>query len=321
MTSRRQFLSVSAGAFGLAFFPFSADATTAPLSGWLSGFMDQTGKYGVAHIDPELNAEVLFYTPLRLHGIYKHPTRAMVVAPSRRPDTEMFVFNMEQKKVNVITSVEGRHFYGHGVFSADGNTYYTTENAYDEEIGVIGIYDVSQNFKRIGEMPSGGIGPHEMKRHGNMLVISNGGILTHPDMGRAKLNIDDMQPNLSYLDLNTGKIIKQYQLPSELNQLSIRHMDMTDEGQVFVGLQDQLKNRRDLALVWKTSGDKLVALPEPEEGWKIFNGYIGSVRATKDSLCVASPAGAAPMSGIKRLTKSNKKMCVEFLTPDTIAFC
>ncbi|WP_417790567.1 DUF1513 domain-containing protein [Terasakiella pusilla] len=290
MISRRQFLSVSAAGLGAVLFPYSAKAA-APLTGWLSGFMDKEGRYGVAHIAPDLSAEILFYTPLRLHGIYKHPTRSLIVAPSRRPDTEMFVFDLDQQKVTVISSAEGRHFYGHGVFSADGNTYYTTENAYDDEIGVIGAYDVTQNFKRIGEMPSGGIGPHEMKCAQDTLVISNGGILTHPNMGRAKLNIDDMQPNLSYLDLRTGKITKQHHLPEKLNQLSIRHMDMTADGQVFIGLQDQLKNRRDLPLVWKTQNDTLTPLSAPQEGWRIFNGYIGSVRATPDSLCVASPRG------------------------------
>lgn len=291
MINRRQFLSVCAGGWGAVLFPRTAKSATQPLAGWLTGFMDGQGRYGVAHIDPALHAKVLFYTPLRLHGIYKHPSRPLIVAPARRPDTEMFVFDLERQNVNVISSAEGRHFYGHGVFSADGNLYYTTENAYDEEVGVIGIYDVTQNFTRIGEMPSGGIGPHEMKRHGKTLVISNGGILTHPHMGRAKLNIDDMQPNLSYLDLETGKIINQHHLPPDLNQLSIRHMDMTADGQVFVGLQDQLKNRRDLPLVWKTHADKLVPLAEPADGWQIFNGYIGSVRATNDSLCVASPRG------------------------------
>jgi hypothetical protein len=36
------------------------------------------------------------------------------------------------------------------------------------------------------------------------LVVANGGILTDPGSGRAKLNIATMRPNLSYLDATSA---------------------------------------------------------------------------------------------------------------------
>lgn len=288
---RRDFIKTSLGALGfVAFAPLPSIAKT-PMEGWLSGFKDDAGRYGVAHIGRDLQSRVLFYTDLRLHGLAKHPTRPVIVAPARRPDRKMFVFDMDRRSVTVIDAAQGRHFYGHGVFSADGKIFYTSESAYDDEKGVIGLYDVGNGFARIGEWNSGGIGPHEMRRFENRLIVANGGILTHPDLGRSKLNLDDMAPNLTVFNLPTGAIERQFVLPERLHQLSIRHIDVDEKATVYIGLQDQIKGRHDLALVWRTEGSELVALEEPEAGWSAFKGYVGSVSAHKGQLCVSSPRG------------------------------
>ena len=79
---------------------------------------------------------------------------------------------------------EGHHFYGHGVFSPEGEVMYTTENAFESGEGMIGVWN-ARDYRRIGQFPSGGIGPHEMllRRDAPGLVVANGGIETHPDTG------------------------------------------------------------------------------------------------------------------------------------------
>ncbi len=306
---RRTFISASMGALGSVFFSPLLEAATI-YKGWLNGFKDDQGRYGIAYIDESFNATPLVYTPIRLHGITKHPTKADIVAPARRPDMQMFVFDMERKALRIIQSDKGRHFYGHGVYSTDGKLFYTTQNAYDEEKGVIGVYDVDQGYKKITEWDSGGIGPHELRLYKNQLIIANGGILTHPDMGRAKLNIDSMAPNLTYLDLETGQINNQLSLPQDLLQLSIRHMDVTQNGTVFVGLQDQLEHRRNLPLVWKTQSGKLQEMTQPTQGWRIFNGYVGSVCTNQNGLCVSSPRGnVIHLWGQKMKALAQKDVC------------
>ena len=97
---------------------------------------------------------------------------------------------------------EGRHFYGHGFFSADGRLLYATENDWEGERGVLGIYDPGAGYARIGEIDTGGIEPHEamLMSDGRTIAIANGGIATHPDFGRTKLNLATMAPSLVYLD-------------------------------------------------------------------------------------------------------------------------
>lgn len=48
----------------------------------------------------------------------------------------------------------------------------------------MGCYDPAQRYRRVGEFPSHGIGPHEMTvlRDGRTLVVANGGYVPHPDV-------------------------------------------------------------------------------------------------------------------------------------------
>jgi len=97
--------------------------------------------------------------------------------------------------VRGIPATAGRHFNGHGCLSANGDVLFTTENDYDEKRGVLGIRD-SKTFQHIGEYDTFGLDPHEVQLmpDGKTLVVANGGIETHPDFGRRKLNLDTMQP-------------------------------------------------------------------------------------------------------------------------------
>ncbi len=293
--NRRDFLKFSSVAAGTTiFFPQVVRASST--GQWLSGYGGQDGGFGVVFINEHMRATPLFRTPHRLHGISKHPHRNEVVAPSRRPGDELFVFNMDDQSIRVIQASNGRHYFGHGVFSPDGRHFYAVENAFDDERGVIGVYDTQSAYKRIGEFDSGGIGPHEVKLHpdGRSVFVANGGILTHPKTGRAKLNLDSMMPTLTELSLSDGATKAETNLPRDMHQLSIRHIDVGKDGTVYVGVQDQNKVRRDVPLVWKWQGTgELLPFERPSEGWGVFKGYIGSVTVDSSSqlLCVSSPRG------------------------------
>jgi hypothetical protein len=58
---------------------------------------------------------------------------------------------------------------------------------------VIGVRDASAGYRHIGELPSHGIGPHDLALLSDerTLVVANGGIRTHPDRRREELNLAD----------------------------------------------------------------------------------------------------------------------------------
>jgi hypothetical protein len=103
---------------------------------------------------------------------------------------------------------------------------------------VIGVYDAEAGYVRVGEWGSGGIGPHELRvLPDGTLLVANGGILTHPDAPRAKLNLDTMAPSLAYLHGRTGALLHAHRLPPHRHRLSIRHLDVNANGWVGVALQ------------------------------------------------------------------------------------
>jgi hypothetical protein len=151
---------------------------------------------------------------------------------SRRPRDRLWEIDLvEGRLTREVTAEAGRHFYGHGVFSRDGSRFYTTENRYSDGAGRISVRD-GADFRRLDEFPSGGIGPHDIHRLADdrTLVVANGGIRTHPERSRVKLNRDRMDSNLAYLDARTGALLERHRPPHP--KLSIRHLAVTARDEV-----------------------------------------------------------------------------------------
>lgn len=275
-----------------------------PMRGWadvggpafLAAARTPTGAYALHGVSA--TGASLFDLPLpaRGHAAAAHPERAEAVAFARRPGTYAVVLDCLTGKVKVeLTAPAGRHFYGHGAFSADGALLFTTENDFEHAAGMIGIWDVSGGYRRLGEFPSGGTGPHELRLmpDGRSLVIANGGIETHPDAGRAKLNIPFMAPNLTYTTLD-GTVLDTVEPPAVEHKNSMRHLAVHGTGQVALALQWQgelsdapallMLHRRGAAPVWAKA---------PEPSHTAMQGYAGSVSFSGDGTAVAitSPRG------------------------------
>ncbi|MEL6584912.1 MAG: DUF1513 domain-containing protein [Pseudomonadota bacterium] len=245
----------------------------------------------------------LFAVPLpgRGHAAAAHPTRAEAVAFARRPGTFALVLDCTNGRVIAeLKAPEGHHFYGHGVFSQDGTRLYTTENAYDLGEGRIGVWNTAAGYQRIASLPSHGVGPHEIIRlpESETLVVANGGIETHPETGRAKLNLDTMRPNLSYLNQH-GELLEQLHLPSDLRLNSIRHIAASPSGEVAIGCQWQGDIADTQPLVWTHKpGERPQPLALSDQNWRAFEGYIGSVAWSGDGaqLIATSPRGGVVLS-------------------------
>ncbi|MEE4379877.1 MAG: DUF1513 domain-containing protein [Candidatus Competibacteraceae bacterium] len=233
----------------------------------------------------------------RGHAIAINPRRTEAAVLARRPGTFIVVVDLRtQAPIRQIESLAGRHFYGHGVYDPEGRLLYATENDYEAGIGVIGIYDAADGYRRLGEFPSYGIGPHELKflNDGITLVVANGGIRTHPDTGRAKLNLADMQANLTYVNATSGMFLDAYHLPKTLQQLSIRHIAVAAGDKVCIAMQYQGKTGQHPPLVATHQGQEtlhLLSAPEPIQ--TAMRNYCGSVAIdTSGQLCaVTSPRG------------------------------
>lgn len=234
---RRALLWGAALTFGLAMAPGRAKADTRLM---VSTARLPDRRHAVVAVEPD--GTVRFATPLpdRGHEPVIAASRNEVVVMARRPGRFLAVVDLADGTVRRhLSAPDGRHFYGHAVFDGRERLLYTTENDYDGERGVIGVWDATDGYARLGEIDAHGIGPHDLALgpDGRTLLIANGGLLTHPDSGRAKLNLDAMEPSLAVVDIATGQAVRRLTLPPELHQLSIRHLAAAPDGTIGFGMQ------------------------------------------------------------------------------------
>ena len=296
---RRDFLKAAGASFAAALAPAGQAWAAEADALFATAYQSRDGGYGVAVLTERGRMVHALDLPDRGHDISFDPISRRSVVFARQPGTFAVVFDHAGNAEPVtIPSIAGRHFFGHGVFSPDGKLLYATENDFDNAEGMIGIYDATDRFRRIGEFPTHGVGPHELLLcpDGKTLAIANGGIETHPDFGAAKLNIPTMKPSLVFVDRIAGDLLEKHELDPALHKLSIRHMDFDRTGTLWFGCQHEGPATERPALVGRTRmGEKfeLVAIPE-----KVLNGlrnYVGSVAANPvaGTVAVSSPQGNA----------------------------
>lgn len=294
---RRQFLAGAGSLFLSTTNAFAKEEISKSDTLFASCIRHKDGRFGAVLLDQNLKPIKHIPLPDRGHDIVFSPTTNKAIAFARRPGNFAVAFDTTRAAEPVIiTAPVGRHFYGHGVFSTDGKLLYASENDYDNALGKIGIYDAASDFKRIGEFNSFGIGPHEIHllNNGKTLVIANGGIETHPDFGRAKLNLATMQSSIAFIDVRHGTLIEKHTLPSSVQKLSLRHMAQIANGAIVFGGQYQgSKQDRPQLIGTCRLGEGLNFWELPEKDLGIFANYTGSIAFDRKygEVAISSPTG------------------------------
>lgn len=247
-----------------------AKDSLADLSGlMIAGCKDALGQPCVAMFRLDTLEYKLVMLKERCHDLVHHPFALnRYIVPARRPGNTLTMIDTDLGEIlTSVSSAPDRHFYGHCSFTEDGKHLLTTENDFFKGKGIISIRD-AETLKTIDEIDSFGIGPHDiaLMPGGETAVVANGGILTHPDSGRRKLNIDEMTASLAYIDLTSFKLLGQYFLDDP--KLSIRHIDVNSSGDVGIACQHQARyvsEAKDNALIGihknKALAPQLFALP------------------------------------------------------------
>ena len=256
-----------------------------------SAAQSKNGDYLAVH-----NGLQLSKLPQRAHQSIARPKSAELLVIGRRPATQIWVIDRASGQIkDEIHSADAHHFYGHAVFTSDGRYLITTEQNIDTGEGLLGVRDAFTKFDLIRYIPSFGIGPHELKLHedSDTLIVANGGIKTHPNSGRDKLNLDTMQPSLAYISLKNGQLIEKVNLPDALHKLSIRHIDITNDTCVLA-VQDQSDTALPTPLVALHKRGHAIKFLDCSQNWQaLMKGYCGSVAIDKSKqfACVTHPRG------------------------------
>lgn len=305
---RRHFIALGALLLGSSVRVFGVDAPAQQplLLSAASTKDDQHFMLGFRHDGASLH--VVFQQPLpeRGHHIAVNTQRGFFVSVARRPGTTLVLGDLQSGQLSQTLRVPAdRHLYGHGVFSAEGDFFYTTESNFEdssEQGGRLVVWEVQGSgadatLVRKQEFASGGLGPHELllMPDGNTLAIANGGIRTHPSHDRDILNLDTMLPSLVYMNRHTGEILEQRFLPAEFHQGSIRHIDVNANGQVAVGIQFEGEKFMRVPLVaTHQRGEELRLLLAPEAEQPQLKQYVGAIRYAADGrhIAASSPVGS-----------------------------
>lgn len=283
--SRRQVLTVGAGGLGA----LCAKGVALPLADREAGnansdpaFASAATTFDGCHwaVGFDKAGQEVFRAPLpmRGHQMTVSADGALIFATPRRPGTQACVIDLATRRVAAVcASPPGRHFLGHAVYSRDGQLLFITENDYNNGRGLVTVRD-ARTLKVVQEFDSGGIGPHELvwMRDGRTLAVANGGILTHPSQPRKKLNLDSMRPNLSLIDAASGRLLDQVQALN--SQASIRHLAVTNDDEVVVGMQYEGSPGDDahLVAVYRREGG-LTPLSVPLDRQRNMRQYTASV--------------------------------------------
>lgn len=258
--------------------------------------MTAPGRHHVALFEPETGRRTLVSLPGRAHAIMPL-TDGRLLAMARRPGRFAVLIDPVAGRVERrFEAAPDRHFFGHAALSRDGRLLYTSENDFDAGRGVIGVRAAEADWRQVGEFDSHGIGPHEiaLSADGTSLIVANGGIRTHPDEGRRKLNLDSMAATMACLRLQDGSLVARAGLPAALSRLSLRHIDIRADGLVAVAGQFQGRIAPATPLVWLwRPGTALAPLPVEPGLATALHGYCASVKfdAGGRFLAVTAPRG------------------------------
>ncbi|WP_157669876.1 DUF1513 domain-containing protein [Chitinibacter sp. GC72] len=229
--NRRHFLQLSVLALPLAGFAHASKADLAVSPRLLSAYW---GDDGQGLVLPQQRASIAL--PGRGHAIVPLPDGEALVVSRRLGSWLAKISWWDQQLLQLVDAAPDRHFFGHALRGADGDTLLLTENDDDSGAGLVGVYD-AQSLRKLSEIPSYGIGPHELLwlSPGKILAVANGGILTLPESGRTKLNRSSMAPNLSLIEWPSGQLLAQYSLADKA--LSLRHLALAADGTLGIAIQ------------------------------------------------------------------------------------
>ncbi len=289
--NRRQVLGLGALLCAPGPAVFASATQSRPLL--LSAASDSDDKHWIVGLrmgDTGLDAVFKNQVPDRAHHIAVNTARGVYVVLARRPGTWLMLGDLATGELHTELRVPAdRHIFGHGIFSAAGDLFYTTESDFNDMTGDSGRFvewrvtgnGATAALERAREFPSYGVGPHELLLlpDGDTLVIANGGIRTHPDHDRDNLNIDTMQPSLVYVDRQSGALLEQHYMPAEFHQSGIRHLDVNADGLIVMGMQFEGEPFMDVPLVaTHRRGEELRLLKASPELQPQMKQYVGSVR-------------------------------------------
>jgi hypothetical protein len=240
----------------------------------------------------------------RAHQVVAHgrdAAQAFVV--SRRPGTWLWRIDGRRDRV-LATQVldESRRFEGHAwhwlAADARDDALVTTETDTDSGQGLL-AWRSPADLELRAEWRTQGIGPHEAitwpipwpsgRDEPAVWAVANGGILTLPETGRTKLNLDTMRSTVALLHPASGELLMQWEAPHQ--RLSMRHLAVAADGTLAVAMQFEDRGPAPVLALARRGDRQLRPVEAGDALLERLNAYAGAVAAQGNVLAVSCPRG------------------------------
>jgi uncharacterized protein len=285
---RRELLSRALLLGASTALPAWAGAAGAPALRLVAAWADAAGRQHLGVLrarEAALQVVRSIEIPGRAHGLLIEPG-GTVLAAARRPGDWVLRWSPSTGQAQWFACASDRSFTGHLLRDPAGACLYSAETDLDSGQGLIAVRD-ARTFELREEWATHGIDPHQfiLDADGSLLV-ANGGVPTRPETGRAKVDLERMDPSLVRLDSRNGALLGQWRLPDP--RLSIRHLARHADGHLGVALQAehddaQAKATAPVLAIFDGAMLRTAAMPQP------LAGYGGDIAATAAGFMVSVP--------------------------------
>ncbi|MCR2745504.1 DUF1513 domain-containing protein [Limnobacter parvus] len=296
--NRRAFLAAAGGATVCMAMPLARAVTPLRLNDTkatlLAAWQQASGNYqaGILELQPHTDGffEVQWAIdlPTRPHGLMHFQGDDYLVI-ARRPGDWLMQLNLHTRTTQRTWQDSGRHLNGHSAVC--GKLLFTAETDLLTGHGALGVRDRA-TLKLLDVWPTHGHDPHELLVLPQgcfgitepCLLVANGGIQTHADMGRTQLSQSPMDSSLVAIHASTGKLLKQWTLDD--SRLSLRHLVQHQSGVLGIAMQahHNTEKQRDAAPVLAMlSHGGLKPVPASTH----MKGYAGDIAATPEGFVVS----------------------------------
>ncbi len=291
MTTRRAFLAAMIASVAAPRLSW-ADAGS---PSFLAAAREPDQSYSLYGLDTLGNDIFRIPLPDRGHAGAAHPTAPEVVGFARRPGTFALVIDCVAGRVmQELHTPPDRVFCGHGMFIGDGDILCTSEIDVPGVRGVLGLWSRREGYRRIGEIATHGVGPHEaIELADGTLLVANGGYHSDPARLGEKLFVEQMHPNLVYLSPE-GELLEKVELDPALRMNSIRHVATRPDGLVAFAMQWQLEPNAAAPLMGLHRRGQKPVLAHADLGEQVsMKAYVGSIAfdETQTLIGITSPRG------------------------------
>lgn len=229
------------------------------------------------------------------HGIACDPARPSRVFLMPQFGELACEVDLEQSRMlRLLRASEGRQFYGHGTYSADGATLYTVEARADFSNGVVHARDTT-DLRVLERLDSHGIGPHDCRLvdGGKTLLVVNSGFIQTPEKRYANHHVGagpgrQAVSSVAAIDLASGRLLEL--IARAEPSLNAGHLDVAEGGALAVAFKPTVPGGSG-AVMMRTGPGRLERFEGSERIYARMQGQALSLRihAPSGNLGVTSP--------------------------------